>query len=162
MRDLSAKCCGFSDATARSFAECLELNPTLERLDLSNNSINDAGGELLAIAVGVNRNLRYLNLRKNNMRATSGSVFAKSMLQNRTLKCLKLENNSINISFLDEVARFILRNNQVLLANNVSELRKDCKGYLDTRQQNWKRVREQNRTAVKSIDKLMYSVGQKT
>ena len=149
MRDLRAKCCGFADATARSFATGLERNPTLERLDLSNNSINDAGGELLAVAISVNRNLRYLNLRKNNMRATSGAVFAKSMLSNRTLKCLKLDKNSINISFLEEVARLILRNNQVIIANNVSELRQDRKGYLDTRDENWHRVREQGKKAVK-------------
>mmetsp|Transcript_24080 Transcript_24080/g.32290 ORF Transcript_24080/g.32290 Transcript_24080/m.32290 type:complete len:279 (+) Transcript_24080:141-977(+) len=51
MRDLRAKSCDFGDTAAKAFAACLEDNPTLERLDLSNNLINDAGGELLGISI---------------------------------------------------------------------------------------------------------------
>ena len=123
MRDLRAKCCDFSDAAAKQFALCIEQNIRLERLDLSYNLINDSGGELLAIAITENKNLRYLNLRENNLRVNSGAMFAKSMVTNKSLKNLKLEDNYINLSFLEEIARLIERNNLHLMENNIAELR---------------------------------------
>ena len=66
VKDVRAKYCNFGDATARSFALCLEENHArLERLDLSNNHINDAGGELLGISIKQNTHLKFLDLRKN-------------------------------------------------------------------------------------------------
>ena len=161
MIDLRAKQCDFSDAAAKSLAVCLEENPILERLDLSNNLINDAGGELLGISIQSNQNLKYLNLRKNNMRATSGAMFAKSMKENKTIKCLKLENNYINISFLEEVAKYIERNNLHMMENNVEELRQDRKGFLETRMAKWKKVNENREFYTKKATKLTASVAEK-
>lgn len=76
----------FRDATAKAIAEAIECNTHIERLDLSNNLINDSGGELLGLAIAVNTNLISFNLRKNNLRATSGAMFAQSMKENKTLK----------------------------------------------------------------------------
>ena len=60
-------------------------------------------------------------------------MFAKSMIDNKSIKCLRLENNYINLSFLEEIAKLIERNNLHLLENNVEELRQDRRGFLDTR-----------------------------
>ena len=50
-------------------------------------------------------------------------MFAKSMVTNKSLKNLKLEDNYINLSFLEEIARLIERNNLHLMENNIAELR---------------------------------------
>ena len=116
----------------------------VERLDLSSNLINDSGGELIGLSLSVNQNLHYLNLRKNNLRATSGAMFAQSMKENKTLKCLKLQKNSINLNFLEDIDRYIERNNIHLLENNVNELKQDRNGYLSTRDHAWREVSEKN------------------
>ena len=111
-------------------------------LDISNNMINDSGGELLGIAILQNTNLRHLNLRKNNMRATSGAMFAKSMMENKTLKCLKLESNYIQLSYLEECQRLVERNNLYMAENNMEEMQQDRKGFLETRIAKWNKVIE--------------------
>ena len=42
------------------------------KLDISNNLINDAGGELIAESLKENKSLEHLNMSKNNLRLTSG------------------------------------------------------------------------------------------
>ena len=101
IKELRAKHNDFRDRTARSFAQAFEENCCVEKVDLSNNLINDTGGELIGISLRGNTMLSYLNLRKNNLRATSGAVFAASIKDNKTLMCLKLEKNSINLNFLE-------------------------------------------------------------
>lgn len=84
--------------------------------------INDAGGELLGLSIARNEHLVYLNLRKNNLRATSGAMFSQSMKENKTLKCLKLEKNSININFLEQIEKYVERNNYFILAENFKNM----------------------------------------
>ena len=91
-------------------------------MDISNNLINDAGGELLGLSIGRNEHLVYFNLRKNNLRATSGAMFSQSMKENKTLKCLKLEKNSININFLEQIEKYVERNNYFILAENFKNM----------------------------------------
>ena len=117
--ELRAKKNEFRDKSARAIAEALEDKSNIKRLDLSSNLINDSGGELIGLAIASNENLSHLNLRKNNLRATSGAMFAQSMKENKTLKCLKLQKNSININFLEQIDKYIERNNLYLLENSV-------------------------------------------
>ena len=142
VREVRAKNNDFRDKTAKSIAEALEHDSVIERLDLSNNLINDAGGELLGLAMGLNKNLSFFNLRKNNLRATSGKQFAASMKENKTLKCLKLEKNSINCNFIEEIEKYIERNVHSLLENNISELKQNREGFLATRLDAWKEVKD--------------------
>lgn len=79
LRNLKLKFCELGDPTARSLANCIELDIKLQLLDLSNNLISDAGGELLAISVRFNESLQCLKLRNNDMRETSGDIFVQAM-----------------------------------------------------------------------------------
>ena len=101
IKEIRAKRNEFRDKTAKAFAQAFEENCVVEKVDLSNNLINDSGGELIGLSLAVNVNLNHLNLRKNNLRFTSGAMFAQSMKENRTIKCIKLQKNSINLSFLE-------------------------------------------------------------
>lgn len=56
------------------------------------------------------------------------------------MKCIKLQKNSINIHFLEEIERFVERNNLFMLDNNVNELKHDREGYLATRVAAWANV----------------------
>lgn len=132
IRDLRAKTNEFRDKTAKALASAFEENSVVEKVDLSNNLINDAGGELLGLAIAVNQTLTHLNLRKNNLRATSGAMFAQSMKENKTMKCLQLEKNPININFLEQIGKYIERNTIHLLEYNIVELRENREGYLAT------------------------------
>lgn len=62
------------------------------------------------------------------------------MKENKTLKCIKLQKNSINMHFLEEIDRFVERNNLYMLENNVTELKHDREGYLGRRVEAWARV----------------------
>ena len=126
----------------------------LEKLNLSDNFISDAGGELLGISIANNARLKHLNLRKNDLRATSGAIFVKSLQHNRSLKWLKLDMNFINISFLEEIAKLIERNNLSVHANSVIEMREDRKGFLDTRIAKWNKVNENRAKFIKKTEEL--------
>ena len=58
LKDLRAKKNDFRDKTAKEFAKAFE-KPTckLERVDLSNNMINDSGGELIGLSIAENEHL---------------------------------------------------------------------------------------------------------
>lgn len=154
IKEIRAKRNEFRDLTAKAIAHAFEENSVVERIDLSNNLINDSGGELLGLSLAVNTNLNYLNLRKNNLRFTSGAIFAQSMKENKTIKCLKLQKNSINLSFLEEIAKYIERNNIYMLENNVTELRQDRQGYLRERKEAWEHVRVTRLEQAKKITEL--------
>ena len=79
-------------------------------MDLSNNSINDAGGELIAEALEDNEHLEYLNLSHNNLRATSAAIFVSSMKENIHIKSLKLHENCITSNFIKDVNGYLKRN----------------------------------------------------
>ena len=104
--------------------------------------INDTGGELIGISLAVNINLVYLNLRKNNLRVTAGTTFVKSVKENKSIRCLKLENNSINLNFLEQLEKYIKRNNMKVTQNNVFELKQKNASFIGAHLNAWKEVNE--------------------
>jgi len=91
LKTLSMKENDLKDETAKAFAFSLLMrNCNLESLDLSNNLINDSGGELVAKSLQENNKLLRLNMSKNNMRDTSGAMFALSMRMNPVILTLNL------------------------------------------------------------------------
>ena len=101
----------FKDEAAKAIADGIKISYSqLIKLDLSSNSINDAGGELIAEAIKSNTCLVSLNLARNNMRASSGEVFKTSMEQNDKITYLNLNENCITINFINEVNNYLKRN----------------------------------------------------
>ena len=68
---------------AKAFAELFKfLSISIEHLDLSDNSIPDEGGKLLAIGLQKNESLRYLNLQTNIFSDESAAEFLKAAKRN--------------------------------------------------------------------------------
>ena len=155
LKDLRVKKNDFRDKTAKIIAQAFE-KPTckVERVDLSNNMINDSGGELIGLSIAENEHLLYLNLRKNNLRATSGAMFSQSMKENKKIKCLKLEKNSININFLEQIAGYVRRNNQSFLEKDFNEIKNDRNHYLATQTADWKNVKDKKKLFTEQILEL--------
>ena len=85
-----------SDAGAEALAQALHHNSTLTQLDLSNNSISDAGAEALAQALHHNSTLTWLDLSNNSISDAGAVALAQTLHHNSTLTVLVLSNNSIS------------------------------------------------------------------
>ena len=85
-----------SDAGATALAQALHHNSTLERLNLSNNSISDVGATALAQALHHNSTLKMLWLSHNNISDAGATDLAQALYHNSTLKELNLSHNSIS------------------------------------------------------------------
>ncbi|KAF9312585.1 hypothetical protein BG006_004327, partial [Podila minutissima] len=76
-------------------AEALKTNSTLTILDLSGNSIEEDGAQVLAEALKTNSILTNLNLTGNGIGADGAQVLAKALKTSSTLTTLNLDKNSI-------------------------------------------------------------------
>ena len=97
----------------------------MKRLDLSCNSIGDAGGELLAEALDDQLSIEYLNLQRNSLRVSSGSMFAQSLKNNDTIKHLKLGDNCITNDFIKVINDKLEKNQAKFEINNYPKLQKE-------------------------------------
>ena len=82
-----------SDAGAHALAQALHENCTLRNLDLSKNNINDAGVEALAQALYHNSTLTHLFFSCNNISDAGAIVMAEALYHNSTLQWLYLREN---------------------------------------------------------------------
>ena len=85
-----------SDAGAVALAQALCHNSSLKLLDLSNNSISDAGAAALAKPLYRKSPLRSLDLSNNSISDAGGAALAKALHRNTSLVNLNLSNNSIS------------------------------------------------------------------
>ena len=85
------KCNEISDAEAVYLARVIQRNfIPLKRLELSNNSISDAGAVALAQALHHNSTLTYLSLCNNSISDAGAVALAEALHHNSTLTLLKL------------------------------------------------------------------------
>ena len=80
------------------------------KLDLSNNEISDAGGELIAEALQKTSSIISLNLSRNDLKISSAAMFVTAVEMNETIKYLMLEDNCITTDFIN-IINDHLRNN---------------------------------------------------
>ena len=85
-----------SDAGAVALAQALHHNSTLTDLNLSNNSISGAGAVALAQALHHNSTLTDLNLSHNSISGAGAVALAQALHHNSTLTDLNLSHNSIS------------------------------------------------------------------
>lgn len=72
-------------------------------LDLSDNDITDAGGEVLASSLAHNSSLKRLYLCDNKIGDGSGFYLQKVMKENKTLGVLDLSGNYIKVSVVEMI-----------------------------------------------------------
>ena len=93
----SLQCSKIRTAGALTLADALAKNQTLQRLDLQDNQIGEAGA--LAIAKAIEHNpqisLQYLNLRNNQIGNAGTKGLARALKKNQSLQILDLAVNAI-------------------------------------------------------------------
>lgn len=80
----------------RKFAKLLSTNSTLEKVDLSNNSLTSADVSYLASALKTNKSLTFLGLSGNRITDSGAEALAKALRANASLKSLQLNHNLIH------------------------------------------------------------------
>ena len=92
---ISLKLCNINNNGAVNIAKAIQMNTTLQTLDMSNNKISDDG--VIAISDYLKRNslLEKLNLSKNKITDKGANMIAEALQLNTTLKQLDLSINKI-------------------------------------------------------------------
>ena len=91
--DLEGK--GIDDASAQALGEALEVNQTLQSLNLKRNPIRATGAQALGVALQGNRTLQSLNLRCNQIDDAGAQALGEALRVNQTLQSLDLGYNQI-------------------------------------------------------------------
>lgn len=94
-----------SDAGAQALGKALEVNKTLKELYLSFNEICDQGAIALGKALSVNKTLTHLHLPCNKINELGAAALAKALETNKTLKTLVLIGNNIGDTGATALAR---------------------------------------------------------
>lgn len=98
-------------------AGTLEISRTLQRLDLSNNCLRNAGCREIASVLNRNKSLRKLTVSRNDIKDDGIITLLRALKTNATLTCLRAEGNKFNVT------RYLLAliGNLVVYENNCIE-----------------------------------------
>ena len=116
---ISLTLCNIANNRSKIIAEAIQVNTTLQKLDISNNSICDDGVIAISNSLKYNISLQELNMSRNEITSEGIKKITTAIQINDTLKQLDLSINKIN----DEGANFLsdgLKNNISLLKLNIS------------------------------------------
>ena len=80
---------------AQALAAALQVNQSIQSLNLHGNQIGDAGARALGAALQVNQTIQSLNLGYNLIRDTGAQALGKALQVNHTLQMLNLFDNQI-------------------------------------------------------------------
>ena len=84
-----------NNAGAQALAAALQVNQSIQSLNLHGNQIGDAGARALGAALQVNQTIQSLNLGYNLIRDTGAQALGKALQVNHTLQMLNLFDNQI-------------------------------------------------------------------
>ena len=96
-----------------SISECLKINNTLYKLNLSSNSITDKVAKGLGEAIQVNTTLQELNISKNWISKEGVMRIVEACTINRTLHKLVCTHNNLSKSGLADINEYIRKENAV-------------------------------------------------
>ena len=82
-------------AGARSIAEALRENGTLQDLKLWSNELGDEGANILAEALELNSTLRKLDIGRNGIESTGLMALAAGLSKNTGIREINIEDNRI-------------------------------------------------------------------
>ncbi|XP_022801130.1 protein NLRC3-like [Stylophora pistillata] len=114
--DLSENSIG--NAGASSIAEAIKVNKTLTNLNLPGNDISDAGATSIAEAIKVNKTLTKLNLSRNHITFAGATSFAEAIKVNKTLTNLNLSGYQTTDAGATSIAEAIEVNNTLTNLNS--------------------------------------------
>ena len=103
-----------------SISECLKINSTLCKLNLSSNNITDEGAKKLAEAIQVNTTLQELNMSSNKITDEGAKQLGKAIEVNRTLQELNISSNKITDEGAKQLGKAI-EVNRTLQELNISK-----------------------------------------
>ena len=99
----------------------------LEKLDLSENNLNDNDIKSFILSLNLNKSIKSLNLSKNSITSNGAFYIAEVLNKNETLQILNISNNDINNTGLNSLFNTLSSNSSNLLELNLSynNLQKD-------------------------------------
>lgn len=120
---LDMRCCSLGCISAKVFASLLATNESLEELNLSMNSIKDAGTKSIACSLRMNKSLKIIDMSFNLIKNESASIIAKSLKTNKGLINVKLKENLFGKEAAKHIAKAVRLNRKLkdvtILNNNV-------------------------------------------
>ena len=102
-----------SDDRTLAISDCLKINSTLCKLNVSGNKITDEGAKILAKAIQVNTTLQELNTSKNWISKEGVMRIVEACTINRTLHKLVCTHNNLSKSGLATINEYIRKENAV-------------------------------------------------
>jgi len=110
LQKLNLEHCSVGNAGAAVLALVLETNKTLRMLKIGNNPLNAAGAAALAAALETNETLQELDLRDCKVGNTGAAALAAALKTNRTLQTLKLVDCGLDDADADVLAKALQTN----------------------------------------------------
>ena len=117
---ISLKLCNINDDGAVNIAEVIQMNTTIQTLDMSSNKISDDGAIAITDGLESNISLKQLIISKNDITSEGAKYIAEAIQVNTTLEKLDLSFNKLS----DVGANFIsngLKANNSLQEINMSK-----------------------------------------
>ena len=102
-----------TDEGAKRLAEAIQINTTLQELNISMNKITDEGAKRLAEAIQINTTLQKLNISKNWISKEGVMRIVEACTINRTLHKLVCTHNNLSKSGLAAINGYIRKENAV-------------------------------------------------
>ena len=99
-RLISLTLCNITNNGAITIAEAIRLNTTLQKLNISNNSISDDGAAAISDNLKFSTSLQEINISQNSITNRGIKLFAEAIQINSTLKNINISKNHISIEGL--------------------------------------------------------------
>jgi hypothetical protein len=107
----------YDETDYRQFISSLEMNTTLQVLDISQNHIGDGDMECFNRMIRTNRTLKSINLSDNNFTPIGVSSFFSALTHNSTLESMNISNNPFGNQPIEVLADVMKRNSSIHTIN---------------------------------------------
>ena len=119
VKDLNISNCLLGDKSGGVLGECLQLNESITKINLSDNKIGDAGFKFFIHLFKNNYTIKYFDASKNFISNVTSNDFIKNIKNNHTLKYLNLYDNQIK-NDIGNIILDTLNYNKTLLHININ------------------------------------------
>lgn len=116
-----------SDKGFKSFVPLLSKNNVIESFDASKNFITDVTAKDFISNIKYNRALKSLNLYDNQLKNESGTVLVELLITNKNLKYINVGFNRIQMKLIEEINRRLKMNAQKQKSKFLPNLIKEIK-----------------------------------
>ena len=93
---ISLTLCNIGNNGAITLAEAIQVNTTLQKINISNNSISDDGAAAISNSLKVNSSLQELNISRNKITSEGTKYIAEAIQVNTILEKLDLSCNAVS------------------------------------------------------------------